>query len=480
MTPRRILVMQLARLGDLVQTWPLLNRLGILWPEARLDLLCETGLASLVSWGPPVHHARGLDLVGFTALAQESPSRACRKAAAEVGALCQTGYDLVFNLNFSRLSLLLAHLVGAPVRGYQPVKGGREFGRDPWLSYIFALAHTRRLNRVHLSDAFRHLAPPAPATAPRVAPAKTGEGRLIALQLGTRHPKRTWPRGAFAALARLLIQRCEAELLLVGTGAERPAGDWLVSSLPPSLRERVDNRMGQTTLPELAREVRRASLLIGGDTGTLHLAASLGVRTLGLFFGPARCHETGPYGIGHAVLQAEPPCHPCREAEPCEEPCCAQMITPEAAARVAAALLQEKLGDVAPPPAGVRLYVSGLDWLGATYTVLQGSPPALADLAGEAYRQAAARLLGLKPPPAPPPSELLPGLKEALGTLVEKVGRHGTTTSSWAAPEPLGPLLAFRAEVERQAGWQGGAERWRGLWQAVHQDFLHQLAEWAG
>ena len=53
--------------------------------------------------------------------------------------------------------------------------------------------------------------------------------------------------------------------------------------------------------------------MIGGDTGTLHLAAALGTRVVGLYMGTASCHETGPYGDGHYVLQAYAPCSPCNE-----------------------------------------------------------------------------------------------------------------------------------------------------------------------
>ncbi len=476
MTPRRLLVMQLARLGDLVQTWPLLAQLRRLWPQARLHLLCEAGLTDLVSWGPPVQETFGLDLGRLAGLARENPVRAWRTAGAEVAALRRAGYDLVFNLNFSRLPLLLAHLMGAPVRGYLPVRGGREFGRDPWLAYIFALAHARRLNRVHLSDVFRHLAPPAGPEMPAAEPGRAGEEPLVVLQLGTRHPKRTWPRTAFAELARLLAHRQGARFLLLGTRAERPEGDWLVRALPVPLRERVENLMGRTTLPELAQQVRRADLVISGDTGTLHLAAGLGVRTLGLFFGPAQCHETGPYGVGHAVLQAEPPCHPCREAEPCPEPFCDRMIPPETAARTAAGLLRGEPAAVGLLPAGVRLYESGRDWLGVTYLLRQGPAFGLIDLAGAAYRRAAARVLGLNQPAGDPP-EMQPGLKVLLAELAAKIRRNGGSLVP-GEDEVLVPLLAFRQEVRRQAAWQGGA-RWQELWQTVHQDFLRQVEEWA-
>ena len=50
-----------------------------------------------------------------------------------------------------------------------------------------------------------------------------------------------------------------------------------------------------TTLRELARVLREASLVIGADTGPLHLAAALGTRVIGLY-GPTSPARNGPYG----------------------------------------------------------------------------------------------------------------------------------------------------------------------------------------
>jgi heptosyltransferase-1 len=49
--------------------------------------------------------------------------------------------------------------------------------------------------------------------------------------------------------------------------------------------------------------LRRASVVLSGDTGPLHVAAALGIRCVGLF-GPTSAARNGPYGAGHRTLQA--------------------------------------------------------------------------------------------------------------------------------------------------------------------------------
>jgi len=478
MTPKRVLVLQLARLGDLVQTWPLLRRLRAGGPQARLELVCDAGLAALTAWGPRLDGLFGLEMRDLAARAVREPAAVGRRLQAVLAELRRQGYEKVFNLNFSRLSLLLTHAVGAPARGYQPLLGGREFGRPPWLAYVFALAHVRRLNPLHLSDVFRHLAPVAPEDPPPGA-ARPSPGRepLLALVPGTRHPKRTWPPAAFAGFVRELSRHTPVRFLLVGTAGERPLGEAILRELSAPLRERVHNLLGRTGLGELPEHLLEADLVVGGDTGALHLAAALGVACLGLYFGPALAAETGPYGPGHLVLQAEPPCHPCREGDPCADPFCSRLLTPELAARAALALLAGERGTLPPLPPQVRLYRSSLDGLGAVYLPGDGRPPEAADLAAAAYRAVAGRLAGLNGA-VDRPGEIPPDLKATLARLAGVVrGRNGDLAA--AEPYLLLPLKAFRAEAVRQGTLQGRRALWEELAGRLAEEFALLLEAWA-
>jgi len=437
----------------LVQTWPLLRRLRHQDPGRQLELLTNSRLQALQALGPEVDHHWELDLPGLPLLAQRDFPTAYDRVRRLADGFRGRGYDLVYNLNFSRLSLLLAYLVGAEVKGYQPVQGGREFLREPWLALVFALVHARQVNRLHLSDVFRHL---APATSPEPRPATLALGPeepFIALQVATRHSRRTWPLKAFTRLAGLLVDRLGSRVWLLGTKAERPQGESLRQGLTPAQRERVVNLQGKTDLQELAARLREAHLLVSGDTGTLHLAAVLGTRTLGVFLGPASCFETGPYGEGHYVFQAEPPCHPCAEAGAgCPEPICQAMIPPDAVADLAVSLCTE--GEVfALPrlPAGTRLYRSFYDSLGVSYASLKAGPRFI-DLVGQAYRGAGAQLLGLTCPPWQIP--FLP-LGEDDRRNLERLAAalnngSGLGMTSPLLAEALTPLQAFREEMRRQ------------------------------
>jgi heptosyltransferase-1 len=57
-----------------------------------------------------------------------------------------------------------------------------------------------------------------------------------------------------------------------------------------------------TGLFELMALLRRASLVVAGDTGPLHVAAALGRPCVGIY-GPTRGWRNGPYGAGHRVVE---------------------------------------------------------------------------------------------------------------------------------------------------------------------------------
>ena len=480
MTGGKVLVVQLARLGDLVQTWPLLRRLRQGCPGARLGLLGDRRLRDLHKLGPRLEDYWEVDCAGLPLQVQQNLPAAYDRVQHLAADLQAQGYNLVFNLNFSRLSLLLSYLVGGQIRGYRPAAGGREVLRDPWLALVYALVHARQVNRVHLSDVFRHLAPPAGLEpGPPAIGAKAGEP-LIALQLATRHPRRTWPLAAFARLAGLLVDRLGARIWLLGTKAEAPLGDELRGRLPPAQRERVVTLQGRTDILELAARLGEAHLLVSGDTGTLHLATSLGTRTIAVFLGPASCFETGPYGEGHYVFQAEPPCHPCVEAgEECSESICLAMIPPEAVAELAEALYTKGAAPALPNlPAGTRLYRSFLDSLGVNYAPL-GADYRFIDLVGLSYRRAGARLLGLDWPASPSPSPALftedrrnlEGLVAALNNGV------GVNELQPAVARALRPLQAFQEELHRQQVLGREAAELQACLQAVQTGFRVGMEE---
>ena len=117
-------------------------------------------------------------------------------------------------------------------------------------------------------------------------------------------PAKRWPH--FGEAARILSERHGLRWVIFGTAKEQALGDEIASQLGES----AVNLVGRTNLSQLIAELGRCRLLLTNDTGTMHLAAHLGVPTIALF-GSTEPELTGPIGRGHTVIRHHVECSPC-------------------------------------------------------------------------------------------------------------------------------------------------------------------------
>jgi hypothetical protein len=161
--------------------------------------------------------------------------------------------------------------------------------------------------------------------------------------------------------------------------------------------DKVRNLCGKTDLADLIDALTGLDCVLSPDTGAMHLAAHLGVPVQAFFLSSAWCHETGPYGAGHTVWQADTDCLPCLESAPCTlEVRCLDAFAQHAFLSVFAESLGKGglCGAQSLPPQLMHLE-SQLDVLGGTWKVRQGDDPH--DAERGALRALLGECLGLAP-----------------------------------------------------------------------------------
>ena len=119
-------------------------------------------------------------------------------------------------------------------------------------------------------------------------------------------PAKRWLPERFAEAAAAVTARSPVQWILLGKKNDAPIGEQITTALGDS----CVNRIGQTTLEQLIDELRQCRLLLTNDTGTMHLAALLGVPTVAIF-GSTEPRLTGPLGDRHIVLRHHVECSPC-------------------------------------------------------------------------------------------------------------------------------------------------------------------------
>lgn len=315
----RALLIQLARLGDLVQSLPAITALGTLHSDCPLDLLCPAPLVPLGEFFPAISRVYPWD--GNAWLEKEGDSNPSweiqvMKVKQAWDSQAYPDYAMAYNLNNHPRAIFAAHLLAERVIGPGAL-GPLNSEPGPWGDYLRTIAIHRGNNRIHLSDAFCGICgvPPPPSLPKVVVPEipmppelefvpDSSVAPIIGLVLGAGDTERRIPVPVWAAL----IQEClaaisDARVVLIGGSGEREIALALENSVSPAWFNRVVNVCGKTSLPQLLRVLSGCRWLIGSDTGPLHAGVLCGARVIGWYFARARVHETGPYGEGHYVWQ---------------------------------------------------------------------------------------------------------------------------------------------------------------------------------
>ena len=147
-------------------------------------------------------------------------------------------------------------------------------------------------------------------------------------------PAKRWPLERYAeTIALVSAQRSDIEWQFFGAPGEKAMGE----QLSTMVQAPHQNRVGKTSMTELIAALQCCTLLVTNDTGTMHLAAALGVPTVSIF-GSTEPILTGPLGAHHSIVRHHVPCSPCFKREcPFGHYDCMTGISPE---RVAGEVLE--------------------------------------------------------------------------------------------------------------------------------------------
>ena len=310
--PRRLLIIKPSSLGDVAATLPLLCDLKRLYPQSRIDWLIAPAFADLLKGHDAIN-----ELIWFERRGLAHWWLNPRHSAALfslVRQLRRKHYDLVFDAQGLLRSALLGWLSGAPRRiGFADAREGAAW----WYTDRVNVARSDHLAVIRMRRLLGPLgeaATPAEFRVPIQAQARgrmqarlVGNHPLAALIPGARWPAKCWAPAGYAQIAGRLIE-AGYQVALVGSVAETALCQAVLEQTNIGLSQSSSSRgnpplnlAGQTTLAELIALLSRCHIVIGNDTGPLHVAAALGRPLVGLY-GPTAASSVGPYGQTEHVL----------------------------------------------------------------------------------------------------------------------------------------------------------------------------------
>jgi ADP-heptose:LPS heptosyltransferase len=360
---RKQLIIQLARMGDLLQSKRLVLSLK---KEGEVHIVLDNSLEALARLIFPyaiLHpvQANALDPGGSS---REIRREIFPKKLRAFAALAALDFASVYNLNYSPLSLSLTGMFEPElVSGYRLERG--QSVRSRWCKMAWRWTRERRASPLNLADfwAFFHPDPVSPEEVNPPARGKNpaGPGKRLGFVLSGRAARRSLPPEYLARYIETLFAACKGPaVFLLGSRNEGEAARKVCRLLRPALLQRLEDLSGKTSLTDLYELIASLDLLFTPDTGAMHLAAHAGTPVLACFLSSAWVWETGPYGKGHEILQSAPACAPCLENAPCphKTACRAPFASPDNPGK--------------PECSGLLKLASGLDDLGADYAVVSG------------------------------------------------------------------------------------------------------------
>ncbi len=302
---KRVLVIKLRHLGDVLLTTPVFSVLKKRLPNARIDAYIYKEAAPMLEGHPAIHEIVEYD----RAWKKLSLFRRLGKEAGLLWDIRRRGYDLVLNLTEGDRGAMAARVSGAKVRA----------GVDPRGVYTHvakscpSLRHTveRQLDLLRRIGLFpeeeeRELFWAIPEQARERMRQRMPWESFVLIHPSSRWRYKCWPEEKMRSLTERLLE--QGKRVVFSSGPD-PIEQEMVAKIAEGLD--VCNLAGKLTLKELGALIERAEALICVDSVPLHMASAL-KRPVVAIFGPTSDVTWGPWQNPRARVVSESlSCRPC-------------------------------------------------------------------------------------------------------------------------------------------------------------------------
>ncbi|HEY0755281.1 MAG TPA: lipopolysaccharide heptosyltransferase II [Ktedonobacteraceae bacterium] len=324
--PRRILIVRLDLIGDLVLSMVLVRVLKRSYPAAEIDLISVPASARVLEGDPDLALLLGYDPNLWRRPQALLRSKNWRELRALLQRLRAREYDLAISV-FGKWAAVLTALSGARRtlgfgrEGFPGLMSDNVPGKH-WtpgekkheVDYCLELAQAAGA-LITAEDRYPRLLIPTQATE-EVAQMLTAAGvepqrPLVACHVSANNGQsKRWPVPYWAALLDRLMREENAQVILTGAPNDLP----LVEKISQRMHEQALNLVGKTSLLQLAALLKRADLLISGDSGPMHMAGAVETPLIAIH-GPTDPALSGPVSHYATILRSAIWCSPCYEAK---------------------------------------------------------------------------------------------------------------------------------------------------------------------
>jgi ADP-heptose:LPS heptosyltransferase len=323
MKNKKILVIQLTRIGDLIQTAVACEQLRLENPNTDIHLACRKSFANgilfiLTKTFSKVHFISDEKHQSNTLT---TVANIISDIDTRIQMLNNEKFDEVVNLSFCKTSSILSTLVKTDA------KRGLSFDinnpisiNDPWSKYIYSNVLGTELSAFHLIDLYKNILGCTSTNNPvSTTPKNTNINKTIVIHPFTSSERKQWKLTKWVeVIYRLLKSDQTLTIKIVGAKNDtKPTETLLNSPILNEYKNRIQNLVGIASLENVYTQLTTATLFIGHDSSIGHLAALANTPSLTISLGTVRPIETSPYSNQAYIVAPKTDCFPCHPTTAC-------------------------------------------------------------------------------------------------------------------------------------------------------------------
>ncbi|MBQ4122840.1 lipopolysaccharide heptosyltransferase II [bacterium] len=331
---KKILVVRYRFIGDMILTIPFLRNLRYAYPDSQIDMLVAPNSGEVIENCPYVDN-----FIYFDTTRKHKYENGSGKKQSfwhYVSQLRKGKYDKAYVLKRSLSSALLCFFAGIKERvGYDTENRGIFLSKKVKYDNIRheALCMLDVLEKDGISIKDNYLENWIDVKSEEKVQRLFEENKIseeaikVVVSATASNPNKTWDINRFAQVIKYLSDEKKAQVIFIGAPSDKQIYEnmnyGVNLAIPPV------NLCGKVNLKDSLAVLKRVDFIIGNDSGTLHMAASVNTKVIGLY-GPMPFEKWKILGDGSIPLKADLDCMPCYLRKKCpNNKACLNLITVE-------------------------------------------------------------------------------------------------------------------------------------------------------
>ena len=302
---KKILVISLTNIGDVILTFPVIDILKENFPSANLSVVVGPKVESLLKGNPNLEHV-------YIYIKRQKPIKTARWLLD----LRKQKFDLVVDLRNTVIPFLTASKYKTPIL---MTKTNAIHMRNKHLQRLRSIFPFKEMSQ-HTSALF------VPQEDQKIVAEVIkneigGNERFVVVGAGAANHSKRWSEEGFAKVCDELIEQYKLKIVFIGSREDKIVAQRIVHMMKhPSI-----DLCGRLTLTQLAEIFKHCLLTIVNDSAPLHLASYLDIPVLAIF-GPTDPLKYGPWGSKSYFIKNKEYCAACQNPKKGLEHTCMNSI----------------------------------------------------------------------------------------------------------------------------------------------------------